>query len=57
MNENVSENREIKIIIVSAKELREMDDAARKRDLEAFEKDPSIKMPLSGYTKDRVLHW
>lgn len=47
----------VKRIIVSARELRRMDEAARKRDLEAFARNPSMRMPLSGYAKRSVVAW
>lgn len=42
---------------ISTDKLRAMDEAARKRELEAFECDPSIKMPLSGFAKHSVVDW
>jgi hypothetical protein len=42
---------------ISAAELRRMDDAARKRELEAFERDRSIRMPFSGFSKRVTVDW
>lgn len=47
----------VKRVIVSAQELKRMDDAARKRDIEAFARNPSMRMPLSGYAKRSVVAW
>ena len=50
-------SRGVEFHTVSAEELRRMDDVARKRELEAFDRDPSIRMPLSGYARGAVVDW
>lgn len=47
----------IEIIVVSAKELEEMDRIARERELKAFADDPSIKMPFTGFAKNATVEW
>lgn len=47
----------IEIIAISAKELEEIDRIARERELKAFEDDPSIKMPFTGYAKNAIVEW
>lgn len=57
MLQSDSSMRGVEYRSVSVEELRRMDEASRKRELEAFERDRSIRAPFSGYAKGAVVAW